>query len=160
LVPPLRSEAARKQARLRAQMTWRRVAVRLLVIGVVTACLVRVGTIALEPLVATYHSGRSIQVLEAQYHAELARRNHLQREIQFLATKAGIEEEARRLGWVKEGETSLQTLTPGPLPIDAATPASPPKKLSGSERLKQWLGTWTTALTRKVGKGHAGDSRQ
>src|SRR5947209_19780279 len=97
LVPPLRSEAARKQARLRAQMTWRRLAVRLLIGGIASACLVRVGAIAREPLVATYHSGRSIQVLEVQYHTELARRNHLQRDIQFLATNAGIEEEARGL---------------------------------------------------------------
>src|SRR2546425_13069477 len=92
LVPPLRSEAARKQARLRAQMTWRRVAGRLLIGGVVSACLVRVGAIALEPFVATYRSGRSIQVLEAQYHGELTRRSHLQREIRFLSTNAGVEE--------------------------------------------------------------------
>src|ERR1043166_1747040 len=108
LVTPLRSPAARKRARAQAQLAWRRIAVRLLVGGVVAAALVRVGAIALEPLVATYRSGRDIQTLEAQYHAELARRNHLQREIRFLSTNAGIEEKARRLGWVKEGETSLQ----------------------------------------------------
>jgi hypothetical protein len=142
LVTPLRSPAARKQARLRAQLTWRRTAVRLLIGGVIAACLVRVGAIAVEPLVATYNSGRAIQGLESKYHSEIARRGHLQHEIQYLTTKPGIEEEARRLGWVKQGETSLQIMLPSGAPPDPFASSAEPGKHSGSERVKQWLNTW------------------
>jgi cell division protein FtsL len=153
LVTPLRSAAARKQARLRAQLSWRRAAVRLLVGGVVAAAVVRIGAIALQPLVATYRSGRAIQSLEGQYHSELARRNHLQREIQYLSTNAGIEEEARRLGWVKEGETALQILRPAGVSRDTLALVASPRKLSGAERVKQWLGTWLIALRHKPVNG-------
>lgn len=145
LVTPLRSPKARKRARVQAQLAWRRTAVRLLVGGVVAAGLVRLGAIAVEPLVATYRSGREIQTLEARYHRELNRQQHLQRELQFLSTNAGIEEEARRLGWVKTGETSIQIVKPATPPA-AAPVAAPPKKRSGSENVKAWLDTWLSGF--------------
>jgi cell division protein FtsB len=153
LVTPLRSPAARKRVRAQAQLAWRRTAVRLLVGGVVAAGLVRLGAIAAEPLVATYRSGRDIQALETRYRDELGRRKHLQHEIQFLSTNAGIEEEARRLGWVKDGETSIQILTPSTASTAPAPETLPAKKLSGSERVKQWLNTWLSVLHRAPVKG-------
>jgi cell division protein FtsB len=148
LVTPLRSPKARKRARVQAQLAWRRTAVRLLAGGVVAAALVRLGAIAVEPLVATYRSGREIQALEIRYRGELGRHNHLQREMQFLSTNAGIEEEARRLGWVKDGETSIQIVKPASPPAAPAPAISPPKKLSGSDHVKEWLNTWLSVFHR------------
>jgi hypothetical protein len=139
LVTPLRSPAARKRARAQAQLAWRRLAVRLLVGGVLAAGVVRVGTIALEPLVATFRSGREIQGLEAEYRAELARQAHLQGEIRFLSTPAGIEEAARGLGWVKEGETSLQLVKPELATKTEKMEVGSSSRQSGSERLKEWI---------------------
>jgi hypothetical protein len=151
LVTPLRSPAARRRARVQAQLAWRRTAVRLLVGGVVAAGLVRVGAIAVEPLVATYRSGREIRTLERRYQVELARQRRLQKEIQFLSTNAGIEREARELGWVKAGETSLQIVMPAA--STAAPVATPSKRRSGSERVKQWLDTLLLPLRREPPNG-------
>jgi hypothetical protein len=150
-VPPLRSPTARKRAKIQAQLAWRRTAVRLLIGGIVAAAMVRVGAIALEPLVVTYRSGREIRTLESQYRSELARRNRLQQEIRFLSTTAGVEEEARRLGWVRTGETSLQVLMPPEAEADRRANAPRPKA-SGSERVRQWLETWLSALNRAPAK--------
>jgi len=122
------------------------------------AALVRLGAIAVEPLVATYRSGRDIQALEIRYRGEKTRQNHLQREIQFLSTNAGIEEEARRLGWVKQGETSIQILTPASVAVPAPA-AVPPQKTSGSEHVKQWLDTWLSVFHRAPAKGNRTDAR-
>jgi hypothetical protein len=123
--------------------------------GVAAAALVRLGAIAVEPVVATYRSGREIQTLETRYRAELGRRSHLQREIRFLSTNAGIEEEARRLGWVKGGETSIQILTPARATAAPTLDTPPPKKLTGSEHVKQWLNTWLAVFHRAPGNGRA-----
>jgi hypothetical protein len=134
LVTPLRSPAARRRARVQARLAWRRLAVRLLVGGVLAAAAVRVGAIAIQPVVATFQAGTDTRELETRYRGELARHNRLQRDIRFLSTNAGVEEEARRLGWVKAGETSLQIVEPATPPRPAVVP-----QLSGSQRFRRWI---------------------
>lgn len=80
----------------------------------------RITAFAVEPVLATHQTGREIQILQQQLTLERSINRQLQNDIAYLGTPAGIEMEARRRGWVKEGEVALSPITP-----ETAAPATP-----------------------------------
>lgn len=76
--------------------------------GLALAASLRLITIALDPILATYHSTIEIRTLEAEFETARRSNEHLRRQIAYLNSRAGIEEEARRLGWVRAGELPLR----------------------------------------------------
>jgi hypothetical protein len=150
----LQRTTAAQIARERALASWRQRASRLVLNAVVAAVALRVLTVALQPCLAAYRSARAIQQLQGQLHREWERGQHLKSQIAFLNTDRGVEEEARKLGWTRPGEVSLQIITPEPRPAAKkegaaarASTATLPSHVSGSERLRlaitQWLERWS-----------------
>jgi hypothetical protein len=137
------TEIARQQARaaIRQRVT------RILLSAVAAAVGLRVLTIALQPCLAAGRSARHIRLLRAQLQREEERRQHLTAQISYLKGDQGVEEEARKLGWTRAGEISLELITPEPkvagkagAQSDAAAPGSRlPVHISGSERFRLWL---------------------
>jgi hypothetical protein len=64
-------------------------------------------SVAVQPMVATYQKGAHIRTLQRQLAYEEALAQRLRDEAAYLRTSAGIEQEARRRGWVFPGEVSL-----------------------------------------------------
>jgi hypothetical protein len=145
----------------------RRLAIGLFWGGLALAATVRLGTIAFQPILAGYRSGRDIRNLVTEYQEARCRNEHLHRQITFLKTSAGIEEEARRLGWVRTGERPLQIVLPeklagghsdatppsgSPSPCGAGRPGGsiPTPRSSTAERIQQMLATWSA--TRWLGE--------
>jgi cell division protein FtsB len=90
----------------------RRLAIALFWGGLALAAAVRLGSIAFQPILVGYRSGREIRDLASEYQEARLRNERLHRQIAFLKTSAGVEEEARRLGWVRAGERPLQIVLP------------------------------------------------
>jgi cell division protein FtsB len=129
--------------------------------GLVLAASVRLSTIAFQPILAGYRSGREIQDLAAEYREARLRNERLHRQIAYLKTSDGIEEEARRLGWVRTGERPLQIVLPEKPSMSGSLAAaefgSPPTHGPGhpqrttapsprsttAERIQQMLATWS-----------------
>jgi cell division protein FtsB len=137
------AEIARQEARaaIRPRVT------RSLLYAILAAVGLRVLTIALQPCLAAGRSARHIRLLRAQLQREEERRQHLKAQISYLQTDQGVEEEARKLGWTRSGEISLQLITPEPKVAgkpgahadDAAPGTNTPIHISGSERFRLWL---------------------
>lgn len=157
IISRLQRATAAQIARERARAAWRQRALRILLAAVAAALGLRVLTIAAQPCLAAYRSAREIDVLRAQLLREEQRHQHLKSELSFLQSDHGVEEEARKLGWTRAGEVSLQLVTPEPPPAaakslgtphaagtspSAASAAKTPIHISGSERLRLWLTHW------------------
>jgi hypothetical protein len=132
----------------------RRLAIGLLWGGLAVAAGVRFGTIAFQPILAGYRSGREIQSLVGECREARLRNERLHRQIAYLKTSAGIEEEARRLGWVRTGERPLQLVMPEKPATKSVLPegsaagtrkpaAAPTPRSSTAERVQQALATWS-----------------
>jgi hypothetical protein len=76
--------------------------------GLALGASIRLGAIALDPIVATYRSSSEIRALRAEYAGAREANERLRRQIDFLRSRSGVEEEARRLGWVRAGELPLR----------------------------------------------------
>lgn len=108
----------------------RRVALALVVGSVAVAATGQLVAMAVRPVAAIYRTGQENRRLEAELAALESRRAELQRQAEYLKTPPGIEEEARRHGWVRKGEVALQVIReeprePAPDPEPAA-PEPPP----------------------------------
>lgn len=90
----------------------RKAAVRILLLTAGAILVARAVSLATQPLVATFRAGRQIRSLEGRLAEEQARGQRLLADMAFLKTPAGVEEEARRQGWVRAGETAIQILGP------------------------------------------------
>jgi hypothetical protein len=75
--------------------------------GLALAASIRLATIAMDPIVATYRTSSEIRALNVSYQEAQTRNERLKRQIAHLNSRAGVEEEARRLGWVRAGEMPL-----------------------------------------------------
>jgi hypothetical protein len=149
IVSRLQRATAAQIAREQARELWRRRALRILLGAVVAAMALRVLTIAVQPCLAAYHSTQEIKALRVRLHNERERRQRLLARIDFLKSDHGVEEEARKLGWTRAGEVSLQLVTPEsearPRPPTAASKPLP-SRVSGSERLRAALTRWLEGL--------------
>jgi len=95
----------------------RAIATKKLALGILLATLFAVflgrgSKAALEPLMAMHRSGNDIRVLESGLSRQQATFERLQLQKAYLNTPAGVEEEARRQGWVRRGETAIRVLRP------------------------------------------------
>lgn len=117
LVRPLRRPERRRPRRrprspVRARPAVVRAAVLIALAGLVFAFAGRIGGVALEPVLATYRTGREIRRLEAVLAREQAVNAQLRADIAYLRTRDGVEQEARRRGWVRSGEVALTVIDP------------------------------------------------
>jgi hypothetical protein len=153
IISRLQRTTAAQLAQERARALWRQRALRILVHAVVVAVGLRVLLAALQPCLASYRATRDIHSLRGQLQQEADRNRRLQRQKQFLMSNHGVEEEARRLGWTRPGEVSLQILTPEPPPKPKAVDGSPPSpageaksdlpsRISVSERIRLAVTRW------------------
>lgn len=85
----------------------------------------RITAFAMAPVVATHQTGLQIRTLEQELMKERLVNAQLERDIAYLGTRAGIEQEARRRGWVHKGEIAITLVTPeGSEPkVEPAKPA-------------------------------------
>ncbi|MGI8972175.1 MAG: FtsB family cell division protein [Dehalococcoidia bacterium] len=147
IISKLQRTTAAEIARQQARAALRQRVSRLLITAVVAAAGLRVLTIAVQPCLAAYRSSRHSHTLRTQLLREAERHQHLKSQISYLQSDPGVEEEARKLGWTKSGEISLQLIAPAPKAMakpGAQPPAlvaaeNTPIHISGSERVRLWL---------------------
>ena len=99
-----RASAALASSPLRAPFAW--VCNHLLVVGVIAAIVFAIGMLY-TPLQSLYVARRANSALEVQLSEISATNSGLQSEVDALMTREGIEDEARRRGYVTEGETPV-----------------------------------------------------
>ena len=143
---PLRRPEARRRRRrpqpqglaARPKVMW--TALIIAVGGIGFAFAGQIATVAMHPLVATTRTGQEIRKMESQLKDELAANERLRDDIKYLKTSAGIEQEARRLGWTCPGEVALTLVQPETQPADTKpqpkprtfeTAAAEPSSVSG-----------------------------
>ena len=85
----------------------------------------QITAVALHPLVAMTQTGQEIRRMEVQLKEELAANERLREDIAYLKTKAGIEQEARRLGWTRPGEVALTLVAPEATPSEVKPQQKP-----------------------------------
>lgn len=130
LVTPLRRPETRPRKRRRSKANQTSPYIMKAAVGIVavTALVVFAGRItafAMEPLVVTMRTGQQIQGLKDQRKQEAQTNEQLRQDIAYLKTPAGIEQEARRRGWVRPGEVALSIVQPE---VPAGAPAVKPEK--------------------------------
>jgi len=103
-----------------------KVAIAIVAGTLVLACAGRIIQFATEPLLSMHQAGREIKELRRERARRTADNNRLRADIVYLNSNAGIEQEARRRGWVKPGEVALSIVVPDAPPevkVAAAKPA-------------------------------------
>jgi hypothetical protein len=162
IISRLQRATAAQIARDQARAKWRARASQLFLGAIVAAIGLRVLLMAMQPCLAAYRSARDIDQLRVQLRKEMDRHEHLKSQISFLQSNHGIEEEARKLGWVKTGEVSLQIVTPEPAGptakarlqlAKAGADGTSPAHISGSERVRIALTRWLEGI--KKGRASA-----
>jgi cell division protein FtsB len=87
-----------------------------------------------EPALSIHRAGAEIRELRQERDRRLAENERLRRDIAYLNSNAGIEQEARRRGWVMRGEVALSIVTPEtPAEPVAATPAPQPVRTASAK---------------------------
>lgn len=124
LVTPLRRPSRRPRKSAPSPYKARPVVVRT-ALGIVAAALVfasagRVAQFAAEPFLAIHRTGTEISELKQERDRRKAENAQLARDIQYLNSDAGVEQEARRRGWVRPGEVALSIVVPEPEPVAVA----------------------------------------
>lgn len=117
LVTPLRRPSKQRSYKRPAEPDRARPIVVKTALGIVVAALVfasagRIAQFAIEPLVAIHRTGQEIKDLRGERNQRLAENQGLRSDIQYLNSSAGIEQEARRRGWVRPGEVALSIVVP------------------------------------------------
>jgi hypothetical protein len=118
-------------------------------VGLLAACAGRITAFATEPVLATYRTGLEIRHLQQEVAREAKINDLLRQDIDYLQTPAGVEQEARRRGWVRPGEIALSVVAPDAPPAPAA--AAPrgdgePHPTSVSQRIQEALDTCLAVL--------------
>ena len=121
-------------------------------IGACLAVVLRCGVFAADPVMNTYRAGAEVRTIQAELQAEERRSQNLATDLAYLQTDEGIEQEARRRGWIYENETLLH------LPPAADEPSSSPETRNGatravvsisvSERIQHFVDTCLAAFQR------------
>jgi cell division protein FtsB len=154
LVQPLRRPAERRRRKpptpaVQARPAVVRTAVVIAVLGVTFAFAGRIAGIGAEPIMATYRTGQEIKGLQQTLAAKTAVNDRLRRDIAYLNTPEGVEQEARRRGWVKANEVSIAMVTAdgeaSAAPITAPVP-KPVRPRSVADKLSAWVDTYLAVL--------------
>jgi cell division protein FtsB len=108
----------------------------------------RIAGFALEPVFVTYRTGQEIRSLQQVAGSQSATNAQLRQDIAYLNTPAGVEQEARRRGWVKPGEVALSLV----VPEEAAESSTPkpsvqqPGRVSISDQIRNAVDTCLAVL--------------
>lgn len=94
----------RRRANLAAR---RRAALALVVLGVAGVLFARSSAAVFRPLAVAHRADVEVGQLRSQLDQEVVRNRRLRSQLEYLKTPAGVEEEARRKGWIRSGETAL-----------------------------------------------------
>lgn len=89
-----------------------------------------------RPYVINYGESREVARLQKEIGAARAENRQLKGEIRDIETQTGKEAEARKLGWVKKGETAIVVEQPQKTALETAQPI--PNK-SCWQRASDWL---------------------
>jgi hypothetical protein len=148
LVTPLRRPETRQRKRaarvVQASPRVLKIAVGIVIGATLVTFAGRISAFAMQPVMATWQTGQEIRRLEQAARTETAANEQLKRDIAYLTTRAGVEQEARRRGWVKPGEVALAIVRPEPEAPPAPKPQTPPVKTASasvSQRIQSVLDT-------------------
>jgi cell division protein FtsB len=101
--------------------------------GVFIASAGRAAQIVVEPLVTIQRRGQEITELKKERTQRLAENEQLRQDITYLNSNAGVEQEARRRGWVKPGEVALSIVLPEPVAEAKVAGAGKPIQTASAE---------------------------
>jgi hypothetical protein len=156
LVRPLRRPEKpprrREKPAVKARPVVIRLAVAIVVVAATAAFAGRLGGLAIGPVLATHRTGLEIQELQQAKAREAGVNAQLREDILYLRTPAGIEQEARRRGWVRPGEVALAIVAPEPAegaegkPAEAPPPAAEPEPQSWADRIRSAVDTCLAVL--------------
>ncbi|MBM3460201.1 MAG: hypothetical protein FJX77_16905 [Armatimonadetes bacterium] len=94
------------------------------VAGAVALCVaIRLCQFALHPVVRIVQTGDQIRNLEVAIAREKSYNADVRSDVEYLKTSAGIEQEARRKGWVRPGEIAISVVQPA---VESGPTAGPP----------------------------------
>ncbi len=148
LVAPLRRPEARPRPKPRVPALKPRPALikaaTLTVAGVALLCCTgRIAAFAMAPVIQSYRTGADIKTMELRI-ADAKRANaELARQVSFLGTGTGKEEEARRRGYLRPHEIGIQFVLPEHMAAAAPAAAAGPvrARVSISERIRNAVDT-------------------
>lgn len=110
----------------------------------------QIASVAFQPIQVTHRTGMEVRALQAEVEEQRRKNEQLERDIAYYRTRAGIEQEARRKGWVREGEVAVNLVLP-PAPQRTQTASAAPVESrdaqSVSTRLRSWLETCLAVLS-------------
>ena len=112
--PPVKVRRGRAERTRKPRLWTRRMALTVLAASLAIAVVFRFAEWVWSPIRASYRIRQEVGQLETRRKQLQARHDHLKGQVVYLNTVAGVEEEARRQGWVRTGEVSVQILTPPP----------------------------------------------
>jgi len=140
LVTPLRRPTKRSPKRTpsadRPRSAVMKTAFWIVIAGFCIASAGRATQIVVEPLVAIQQRGQEINDLGRKRDQQRAENERLRQDIAYLNSNAGIEQEARRRGWVKPGEIALSIVVPEPAPeTQVASVGKPVQTASADDHL-------------------------
>jgi cell division protein FtsL len=121
-IKPKRTASPKKRTSRKTRFT--RVALTALAIAGVLFITGAVIGKAVKPYLVGYGENREIAQITDQIAQEEAQRRDLKRQIRHVQTPAGMEAEARKLGWVKEGEVAVVVEGPAVEPTSETSPKS------------------------------------
>src|SRR5262245_49918946 len=101
--PARRPRAPRRRSPAATVRRLRAAATGIVVVAAGGVMAVRCAGVAARPVLASCRTASEIGSLQARLAAEEARKRRLLAQIDTLKTPSGIEQEARRQGWVKRG---------------------------------------------------------
>jgi len=110
-----RRKAVTSKGRLLKSRALRIAVVALSLIGLAAGVGAALGKVA-KPYLIGRTEGAEIAQIKQEIAQQERRRGELMDDMRYLRTPAGMEVEARRLGWVKEGEVSVVVEEPKPEP--------------------------------------------
>jgi hypothetical protein len=145
---PLPKKAARVTPRPRPAVV--KVALGIVLSAIAISFAGRIAAFALEPVFVTYQTGQEIRHLQKVAGARSATNAQLRQDIAYLNTAAGVEQEARRRGWVKPGEVALSLVSPeDSAAAEAAAVGARPEKarsVSVADRIRDAVDTCLAVL--------------
>lgn len=159
LVTPLRRPTPRAKRRASAADQARplviKIAIGIVVGTVLLTCAGRIAQFVSEPALSIHRAGKEIKELRQERNRRAAENERLRQDIAYLNSNAGIEQEARRRGWVMPGEVALSIVVPeapaeavasAPAPQKAVRTASADHERSIADRIREAVDTCLAAF--------------
>ncbi len=131
------AKARRPRPQVNSNLLW--IGLGAVVLALLSPILPAFGQALATPFAATLRSGREIRGLKTSLASARTTNQQIRDDIAYLRTPAGVEQEARRRGYVRPGEIALTLVPNDPTPPAAAprtaVAAGPPSTVS--ERIRE-----------------------